>query len=58
MKHAYEVYGSVIVWAESAADALTRAVAGEYDEIRWGQPAPARRPEFDHGATDEAEAGQ
>ena len=57
-KHAYEVYGSVIVWAESAADALALAEAGEYDEIQWGKPDPKRRPEFDGAATGEAEAGQ
>ena len=52
-KHAYEVYGSVLVRAESADEALTQAEAGEYDEIQWGKPAPKRRPEFDE--TDETE---
>lgn len=51
MKHAYEVYGSVIVSAERAAEAIALAAAGEYDRIFWGQPTPKRRPEFDRAET-------
>jgi hypothetical protein len=58
MKRAYEVYGSVIVWAESPSDALRQAEAGDYDQVLWGQPAPARRLEFDKADPGEPENGR
>jgi hypothetical protein len=58
MKRAYEVYGSVIVWAESPRDALRQAEAGQYDQVFWGQPAPARRLAFDKADAGESEDGR